>query len=71
MRSNLRPLLNPEILKTRQMDQFENRICHILRIPWNILYFQTDSEKIPLAPPPAAPPGRCLALGRGIFSESV
>ena len=37
----------------------------------NTIHFQTHFEKIPLAPPPAAPPGRCRALGRGIFSKSV
>ena len=34
-----------------------------------MVHFQTNFEKIPLAPPPAAPPGRCRALGRGYFSD--
>ena len=34
-----------------------------------MVHFQTDVGTIPLAPPPAAPPGRCRALGRGIFKH--
>ena len=41
--SDLRPLLNGDILKTRQMDQFENTIGHILR---NLPKYNVYSNKV-------------------------
>ena len=70
---NLHPLLNGESLKEMPDGQFENRMSQIWSIFKqmfeNTVHFQTYFEKIPLAPPPAAPPGRCRALGRGIFQN--
>jgi len=51
---NLSPLLNGEVLKNYQNCDFLNRMSQTLK-------------KIPLAPPPAAPPGRCRAQGRGYY----
>ena len=82
---NLRPLLNSESVKKMPDGHFENRMSQIWSIFKhmfenrsifkqmfeNTIHFQTNFEKILLAPPPAAPPGRCRALGRGIFSKSV
>ena len=78
---NLRPLLNGESLKNWPNGEFENRMSQIWSIFKqmfenrsifkqmfeNTIHFQTNFEKIPLALPPAAPPGRCRALGRGTF----
>ena len=70
---NLHPLLNGESLKKLPAGHFENRMSQIWSIFKqmfeNTVHFQTDFEKIPLAPPPAAPKGRCRALERGIFQN--
>ena len=78
---NLRPLLNGESLKNWRNGEFENRMSQIWSIFKhmfenrsiftqmfeNTVHFPTHFEKIPLAPPPAAPSGRRRARRRGYF----
>ena len=68
---DLRPLGNHEILKILIWALFENRIWHFSKIFWKMGYVFKIFWKIPLAPPPAAPPGRCRALGRGYFFQNI